>query len=158
MLEGIIMVVDKVKEFFKGTGIDVIELPESSATVELAAEALHTEPDKIAKTLSFLVDGKPILIVMAGLARIDNHKYKEYFHKKASMIQPSEVEEYIGHAPGGVCPFAIKEGVTVYLDESLKRHDVVYPAAGSGNSAVKLTQEQLEQYSGYKAWIDVTKN
>lgn len=152
-----VMAVEKVKEYFRGTGIEVIELPESSATVELAAEALHTEPDQIAKTLSFLVDGKPVLIVMAGMARVDNHKYKEYFHKKAMMIPHDQVEAYIGHAPGGVCPFAVKEGVTVYLDASLRRHEVVYPAAGSGNSAVRVTLSQLEQYSGYRAWIDVTK-
>lgn len=152
------MAVEKVKEYFKGTGIDVIELPESSATVQLAAEALNTEADKIAKTLSFLVDGQPVLIVMAGMARIDNHKYREYFHKKASMIPPDQVEDYIGHAPGGVCPFAIREGIAVYLDKSLKRHDVVYPAAGSSNSAVRLTIAQLEQYSGYREWIDVTKD
>ena len=152
-----VMAVEKVKEYFKGTGIEVIELPESSATVELAAEALHTEPDQIAKTLSFLVDGKPVLIVMAGMARVDNHKYKEYFHKKAMMTPHDQVETYIGHAPGGVCPFAVKEGATVYLDASLRRHEVVYPAAGSGNSAVRVTLSQLEQYSGYRAWIDVAK-
>ena len=138
-----VMAVEKVKEYFRGTGIEVIELPESSATVELAAEALHTEPDQIAKTLS--------------MARVDNHKYKEYFHKKAMMIPHDQVEAYIGHAPGGVCPFAVKEGVAVYLDASLRRHEVVYPAAGSGNSAVRVTLSQLEQYSGYRAWIDVTK-
>ena len=151
------MAVDKVKDYFRGTGIDVIELPESAATVQLAAEALNTEPDQIAKTLSFLVDGEPVLIVMAGMARVDNHKYKEYFHRKASMIAPDKVEDYIGHAPGGVCPFAVKEGVKVYLDQSLRRHEVVYPAAGSGNSAVKLTIRELEQYSGCREWIDVTK-
>ena len=151
------MAVEKVKAFFDGTDIQVIELPESSATVELAAEALHTEADQIAKTLSFLVDGQPVLIVMAGLARVDNHKFKEFFHKKAAMIPHDQVEELIGHAPGGVCPFAVKDGVAVYLDESLKRHEAVYPAAGSGNSAVRLTIAQLEQYSGYQAWIDVTK-
>lgn len=155
--KGAFMAVEKVKEYFRGTGIDVIELPESSATVDLAAEALNTDADQIAKTLSFLVEGKPVLIVMAGRARIDNHKYKEYFHRKATMIPPAEVEDSIGHAPGGVCPFAVKEDVTVYLDGSLKRHEVVYPAAGSGNSAVKMTITQLEQYSGYQSWIDVTK-
>ena len=152
-----VMAVEKVKEYFRGTGIEVIELPESSATVELAAEALHTEPDHIAKTRSFLVDGQPVLIVMAGMARVDYHKYKEYFHKKAMMIPHDQVEAYIGHAPGGVCPFAVKEDVTVYLDASLRRHEVVYPAAGSGNSAVRITLSQLEQYSGYQAWINVTK-
>ena len=152
------MAVDKVKAFFAGTGVDVIELPESSATVDLAAEALSTEPDQIAKTLSFLVNDEPVLIVMAGEARIDNHKYKGVFHKKAKMIPFDQVEDYVGHAPGGVCPFAVKDGVQVYLDESLKRPEEVFPAAGSSNSAVKLSIPDLEKYSGYEAWIDVTKN
>ena len=151
------MAVDKVKAFFAGTGVDVIELPESSATVDLAAEALSTEPDQIAKTLSFLVNDEPVLIVMAGEARIDNHKYKGVFHKKAKMIPFDQVEDYIGHAPGGVCPFAVKPGVKVYLDESLKRHTEVYPVAGSSNSAVRLTIPALEKYSDYTAWVDVTK-
>lgn len=151
------MAVEKVKAFFEDTGLKVIELPESSATVQLAAEALGTEPDEIAKTLSFLIDDQPILIVIAGLGRVDNHKYKETFHKKAAMIPPDKVEEYIGHAPGGVCPFAVNPGVRVYLDESLKRHEVVYPAAGSSNSAVKMTIAELEKYSGFEDWVDVTK-
>lgn len=151
------MSVEKVKEYFKGTDIEVLEGPESSATVELAAKAVGTEPDNIAKTLSFIVNDKPILVVMSGMSRVDNRKFKDVFHKKAKMIQPAEVEGYIGHAPGGVCPFAVKEGVKIYLDESLKRHDVVYPAAGSGNSAVKMTISQLEQYSNYESWVDVTK-
>ena len=151
------MSVERVKDFFKDTDVEGMEAPESSATVELAAEAFHTEPDQIAKTLSFLLDGQPILVVMAGMARVDNHKYKECFGKKASMIPHDAVEQYIGHQPGGVCPFAIKEGVRVYLDESLKRHEYVYPAAGSSNSAVKLSIAQMEQYSGYTAWVDVTK-
>ena len=107
------MSVDKVKKFFEGTGVNVIELPESSATVELAAHALNEEPDRIAKTLSYLVDDQPILIVTAGMARVDNHKYKETFHKKAKMIPYDDVEKYIGHTPGGVCPFAVNDGVKV---------------------------------------------
>ncbi|MDD6407689.1 MAG: YbaK/EbsC family protein [Lactobacillus equicursoris] len=151
------MAVDLVKDFFQDTDVDVIELPESSATVALAAQALKTEPDQIAKTLSYLVNDQPILIVMAGEARTDNRKYKETFHKKAKMIPFDQVEDYIGHAPGGVCPFAVKDNVKVYLDQSLKRHETVFPAAGSENSAVKLTIPQLEKYSSYEAWVDVTK-
>lgn len=123
----------------------------------MAAQALKTEPDQIAKTLSYLVNDQPILIVMAGEARTDNRKYKDTFHKKAKMIPFDQVEDYIGHAPGGVCPFAVKDNVKVYLDQSLKRHETVFPAAGSENSAVKLTIPQLEKYSGYEAWVDVTK-
>ena len=123
----------------------------------MAAQALKTEPDQIAKTLSYLVNDQPILIVMAGEARTDNRKYKDTFHKKAKMIPFDQVEDYIGHAPGGVCPFAVKDNVKVYLDQSLKRHETVFPAAGSENSAVKLTIPQLEKYSGYEAWGDVTK-
>lgn len=151
------MAVELVKDFFQDTDVDVIELPESSATVALAAQALKTEPDQIAKTLSYLVNDQPILIVMAGEARTDNRKYKDTFHKKAKMIPFDQVEDYIGHAPGGVCPFAVKDNVKVYLDQSLKRHETVFPAAGSENSAVKLTIPQLEKYSGYEAWVDVTK-
>ncbi|MGN1407106.1 YbaK/EbsC family protein [Lactobacillus sp.] len=151
------MAVDLVKDFFQDTDVDVIELPESSATVALAAQALNTEPDQIAKTLSYLVNDQPILIVMAGEARTDNRKYKDTFHKKAKMIPFDQVEDYIGHAPGGVCPFGVKDNVKVYLDQSLKRHETVFPAAGSENSAVKLTIPQLEKYSGYEAWVDVTK-
>ncbi|CCK85911.1 YbaK/prolyl-tRNA synthetase associated region [Lactobacillus equicursoris DSM 19284 = JCM 14600 = CIP 110162] len=151
------MAVDLVKDFFQDTDVDVIEIPESSATVALAAQALKTEPDQIAKTLSYLVNDQPILIVMAGEARTDNRKYKDTFHKKAKMIPFDQVEDYIGHAPGGVCPFAVKDNVKVYLDQSLKRHETVFPAAGSENSAVKLTIPQLEKYSGYEAWVDVTK-
>lgn len=143
------MAVERVKDSFKDTDVNVIELPESSATVALAAQALNTEPDQIAKTLSFLVDDAPILDVMAGEASTDNHKYKATFHKKAKMIPVDQVEDYIG----GVCPFAVK----VYLDESLKRHTEVYPAAGLSNSAVRLTIPALEKYSDYTAWVDVTK-
>lgn len=151
------MAVEKVKEYFADKGINIIELDESSATVDLAAKALDTDPDAIAKTLSYLINDQPILVVMAGEARVDNHKYKSTFHKKAKMIPFDEVEDYIGHAPGGVCPFAVKENVKVYLDESLKRHDVLFPAAGSSNTAVKLTLPELEKYSNPVSWVDVTK-
>lgn len=153
------MAIDKVKEYFKKFNIEdrIIELPESSATVALAAKALGTEECRIAKSLSFLINDKAILIITAGDAKIDNAKYKGFFNIKAKMIPFNEVEDYIGHAAGGVCPFAIKEGIDVYLDESLKRFDYVYPACGSGNSAIKLTIPELEKYSSYKEWIDVTK-
>ncbi len=151
------MAVERVKEFFIGTELEgkVIELPESSATVELAAHALHTEPDRIAKTLSYLVDEQPILIVVSGMSRVDNKKYKAQFHKKAKMIPFEEVDNYIGHPPGGVCPFAYKDGVEVYLDVSLKKYETVFPAAGSGNSAVETTIEQLEKFTGFLGWVDV---
>ena len=129
----------------------------SSATVELAAQALNCEPQRIAKTLSFLVDGHAVLIVAAGDARIDNHKYKEQFGKKAKMLSPDEVVELVGHAVGGVCPFAIKEGAEVYLDASLKRFETVFPACGSSNSAIELTIPELEKYSGFLEWVDVCK-
>lgn len=153
------MSLEMVKEYFKRYGIEnrIQELEESSATVELAAKALGTEPERIAKTLSFKVGDEPILIVVAGDVKIDNAKYKAKFNTKAKMIQPDEVEELIGHKVGGVCPFAIKENVKVYLDVSLKRFDYVYPAAGSGNSAIKLSIEELEKYSNYKEWVDVSK-
>ena len=153
------MAISKVREYFKKAGIEdrVMEFHESSATVELAAEALNTEPQRIAKTMSFLVNDNPILIVMAGDVKVDNKKYKAYFSAKAKMIAFDDVERLIGHAVGGVCPFAINDGVVVYLDESLKRFDTVFPACGSGNSAIELTIEELEKYSNYEAWIDVTK-
>jgi len=153
------MALDKVKEYFRKYNIEdrIIELPESSATVALAAKALHTEECRIAKTLSFLINDKAILIVTAGDAKIDNSKYKTTFHTKAKMIPFDDVERIIGHAAGGVCPFAINEGIDVYLDESLKKYDYLYPACGSGNSAIKLSIEEIEKYSNYKEWIDVTK-
>ena len=132
-------------------------LDESSATVDLAAEAVGVEPDQIAKTLSFLVKDVPVLVLASGKARIDNHKFKEEFKTKAKMIHSDQVEDMVSHAPGGVCPFGVKEGVQVYLDKSLKKHEVVYPAAGTGNSAVKLTVPELEKCSGYLKWIDVCK-
>ena len=141
----------------KGFGDRVIRLEESSATVFLAAEALGVEPGRIAKTLSFLLKEGPVLILAEGMARVDNRKFKDTFHTKAKMIPGEEVEKYIGHAPGGVCPFGINEGIPVYLDESLKAFDVVYPAAGNDHSAVRLTIEELEAASGAIGWVDVCK-
>lgn len=129
----------------------------SSATVELAAQAVGVEGARIAKTLSFKLDSGCILIIAAGDARIDNRKYKDTFHKKASMPSADEVLEQIGHPVGGVCPFGIKTGIPVYLDESLKRFDIVYPAAGTGNSAVKLTIDELYKSSEAVGWVDVCK-
>lgn len=150
---------DRAKEYLKQFGLDshVLVFDKSSATVELAAEAVGCEPARIAKTLSFKVGEGCVLIVAAGDARIDNSKYKAQFHTKAKMLSPDEVELLIGHKVGGVCPFGVKAGVKVYLDDSLKRFDSVYPACGSANSAVELTLEELEQSSGCEAWIDVCK-
>ena len=153
------MSIDRVKAYFteQGIGERGREFDVSSATVELAAAALHCEPQRIAKTLSFMVEGHAILIVAAGDAKIDNAKYKAKFVKKAKMLSPEEAETLVGHAVGGVCPFAVNEGVRVYLDESLKRFETVFPACGSANSAIELTIPELEQYSGYKEWVDVCK-
>lgn len=134
-----------------------MEFPESSATVELAAQALHCEPGRIAKSLSFLVEDKPILVIAAGDVKIDNSKYKARFGKKASMLKAEDVERLVGHGVGGVCPFAINEGVAVYLDESLKRFETVFPACGSSNSAIELTIAELERFTGHAAWVDVCK-
>ena len=153
------MSIEKVKEYFAQYDMAdrVMEFPVSSATVELAAQALHCEPCRIAKTLSFLVGDKAILIVAAGDAKVDNHKYKEQFATKARMLTPDQAAEMVGHKVGGVCPFAVNEGVTVYLDVSLKRFDTVFPACGSSNSAIELTIPELERYSGAVAWVDVCK-
>lgn len=154
------MSIKKVKEYFKQYNMDdkILEFPVSSATVELAAQALNTEGCRIAKTLSFMVGDSPILIVTAGDAKIDNKKYKAFFGAKAKMISFEEVEEKIGHAVGGVCPFAINDGVKVYLDESLKRFKTIFPACGSSNSAIELTPEELEKYScSFVEWVDVCK-
>ena len=153
------MAIERVKAFFKERGMAerIQEFEVSSATVQLAAQALHCEPCRIAKTLSFLVDGKPILIVAAGDAKIDNPKYKTQFGAKAKMLTPEEVETLVGHAVGGVCPFGINDGVAVYLDKSLKRFETVFPACGSSNSAIELTIPELEEHSGSGQWIDVTK-
>ena len=149
----------KAKEHLKKYELDkkIMEFTTSSATVQEAAKALNCTEGEIAKTLSFLIDEQPILIVVAGDAKIDNSKYKGEFHKKAKMIPFDKVENMIGHKVGGVCPFGIKEGVEVYLDVSLKKYETIYPAAGSSNSAVKLTIKELEQVSNYKKWIDVCK-
>ncbi len=153
------MSIEKVREYFKGYGIEdkILEFPVSSATVELAAKALNTEGCRIAKTLSFSVNDSPILIVTAGDAKIDNKKYKTFFGAKAKMLSFEEVEEKIGHAVGGVCPFAINDGVKVYLDESIKRFETVFPACGSSNSAIELTPDELEKYSNFIEWVDVCK-
>ena len=153
------MSIEKVRAYFAGFGMEdrVIEFEVSSATVALAAEALHCEPCRIAKTLSFHVGGKVVLIVAAGDVKIDNAKYKAQFGQKAKMLAFEEAEELIGHAVGGVCPFAVNEGVEVYLDESLKRFTTVYPACGSSNSAIELTIPELEKYAAPLAWIDVCK-
>ena len=153
------MSIEKAKEHLKKYELDknVMEFTTSSATVEEAAQALNCTEGEIAKTLSFLVEDKPILIVVAGDAKIDNSKYKGEFHKKAKMIPFDEVENLIGHKVGGVCPFGIKEGVDIYLDVSLQKYETIYPAAGSSNSAVKLTIKELEKASNYKEWIDVCK-
>ena len=154
------MALEKVISYFDSIGLKdrVKVFDQSSATVELAAMAVGCEPAHIAKTMSFLLGDKPILIVTAGDARIENKKYKALFGQKAKMIPWDDVENYIGHAPGGVCPFEIKEGVDTYLDVSLKRFETVYPAAGSDNSAVALSIEELEKYSNSKEWIDICKN
>ena len=153
------MAIEKVKEYFKKYGMDnrIQEFDVSSATVELAAQALGCEPCRIAKTLSFMTGDKPILIVAAGDAKIDNPKYKAQFGTKAKMLSPAETEALIGHAVGGVCPFAVYDGIPVYLDQSLKRFETIFPACGSSNSAIELTLEELEIHSGYTAWIDVCK-
>ena len=140
----------------RGFGDRVREFEVSSATVELAAAALGCEGARIAKTLSFKLSDRVVLIVAAGDAKVDNHKFKEKFHQKAKMLTPEEAVELVGHAVGGVCPFGVNDGVRVYLDESLRRFDIVYPACGSSNSAVKLTPEELCAASGGE-WADLCK-
>lgn len=153
------MSIEKVKAYFKRFNMEdkVIVLEQSSATVELAAKALGIEEARIAKTMSFLIDENPILVVAAGDAKIDNKKYKEKFHTKAKMIPFDFVEKYIGHTPGGVCPFGINDNINVYLDNSLKRFQTVFPAAGSSNSAIELNINELEKYSNSKEWVDICK-
>ncbi len=153
------MAIEKVKEFFRQHGMEekVLEFETSSATVELAAQALHCDPCRIAKTLSFMGTEGPLLVVAAGDAKIDNPKFKAQFGTKPKMLKPEENVELVGHAIGGVCPFAVNDGVKVYLDESLKRFETVFPACGSANSAIELTMEELEKYSQAIAWIDVCK-
>ena len=153
------MSIARVRAYFAQYNMQnrIQEFAVSSATVELAAEALHTEAKRIAKTLSFMVEDKPVLIVAAGDAKIDNPKFKAQFHTKAKMLGFDEVEPLVGHAVGGVCPFGVPDGVDVYLDISLKRFETVFPACGSANSAIELTIPELEQYAGYISWIDVCK-
>ncbi|WP_455616974.1 YbaK/EbsC family protein [Eisenbergiella sp.] len=151
---------ENVKQYFENIGLGqrVIALANSSATVEEAAEAVGCQPMQIAKTLSFFVDENPILIVTAGDAKIDNKKFKNTFHQKAKMIPGEQVERCIGHAPGGVCPFAVNSDVTVYLDVSLNRFDRIYPGGGNGHSAVNLSLDELVKYSAFSGWIDVCKD
>ena len=153
------MAIDRVKAYFSEFGIAdrVREFPVSSATVELAAAALGCEPGRIAKTLSFMVGGAPVLIVAAGDARVDNRKFKDRFATKAKMLTPEEAVTLVGHAVGGVCPFAVNEGVVTYLDESLRRYETVFPACGSSNSAIELSLPELERYSRAAGWVDVCK-
>lgn len=153
------MSIEKVKDYFNSYGIEdkIQEFDVSSATVELASKALNCEPCRIAKTLSFMVNGNAILIVTAGDMKIDNPKYKAQFGTKAKMLKADEVTELVGHTVGGVCPFAVNDGVKVYLDESLKRFETVFPACGSSNSAIELTIPELEKYSSFESWVDVCK-
>ena len=150
---------EKAKKYLDecGYGDRVLTFPDSTATVELAAKALGTEPERIAKSLTFRVEDKPIMILCAGDAKIDNAKYKAYFHKKAAMLTRDEVNELVGHDVGGVCPFGINEGCSVYLDVSLKRFDCIYPACGNAASAVKLNCDELEKLAKPLEWIDVCK-
>lgn len=154
------MSIEKVRAYLKkfGAAERIIEFDVSSATVELAAAALGCPGARIAKSISFKLGDRAVLIVAAGDAKIDNPKYKVRFGAKAKMLTPEEAEELIGHAVGGVCPFAVKEGVEVYLDQSLRRFETVFPACGSSNSAIELTIKELEEYSGSSQWVDVCKN
>ena len=153
------MSIEKVREYFRCIGIAerIMEFDVSSATVELAALAVGVEGKRIAKTLSFLTEDGCILIVAAGDAKIDNSKFKAQFHCKAKMLPRDAVPQYIGHAVGGVCPFAVNEGVKIYLDCSMKRFETVFPACGSNNSAIELTLDELQRYSGSECWVDVCK-
>lgn len=153
------MAIEAVKAFFRQHGMEnrILESAQSSATVALAAQAFGTEERRIAKSLSFLLGDKAILVVAAGDAKVNNQKYRARFGAKAKMLTPEQVHDMIGHDVGGVCPFAIKPDVDVYLDESLRRFDTVFPACGSSNSAIELTLPELEQFSGSKAWVDVCK-
>lgn len=154
------MAIDRARAHLKKYGMEdkVLEFEQSSATVELAALALGVEGARIAKTLSYMVNDAPILIVAAGDVRIDNRKFKDAFHTKAKMLTAEQAETLIGHAVGGVCPFGINEGIKVYLDASLKRFETVYPACGSSNSAIELTIAELEETSGAVGWVDVAKD
>lgn len=153
------MSIEKGRAYFRQFGMEdrVREFDVSSATVELAALALGVEGARIAKTLSFKKDDSCILILAAGDARIDNHKFKDKFHMKAKMLAPEEVLSIVGHPVGGVCPFGINDGIDVYLDESLKHFETVFPAVGSANSAIELDLDELYKYSNAIEWIDVCK-
>ena len=153
------MSMDKARAHLRRCGLEdrIIDLAESSATVELAAQALHCEPEHIAKTLSFVQGEGALLILAAGNARIDNGKFKARFGMKAKMLPAEKVEALVGHAVGGVCPFGVNPGVPVYLDESLRRYDVIYPAAGNDHSGVRLTVEELYRASEAQGFVDVTK-
>lgn len=154
------MSIEKARKYLAQYGLEdkILEFDVSSATVPLAAQALGCEEARIAKTLSFKVADAPILIVTAGDAKIDNTKYKAQFHTKAKMLTPEDAATLIGHEVGGVCPFGINDGVQVYCDISMKRFETLYPACGSGNSAIQLTPDEIDQYSKSLAWIDVCKN
>ncbi|MBP3893127.1 MAG: YbaK/EbsC family protein [Atopobiaceae bacterium] len=154
------MSIDKARAYLAQWGMDgrVIEFETSSATVELAAQAAGTEPARIAKTLSFMIDGVPSLVVCAGDTRIDNRRFKDTFHTKPRMIARDQVEKLVGHGVGGVCPFGVNEGVRVYLDESLRRFETVFPAAGSSNSAIELTCDELDRVARPAAWVDICKD
>ena len=151
------MALEKAKKYLEEKGFldRVIEPEVSTATVELAAAAIGVEPGRICKSLSFLIEDRPVIILAEGMARVNNKKYKAQFGKKARMIPREKVEEYIGHEAGGVCPFGLNSEVTVYMDESLRRWDVVYPAAGNDHSAVRLTLVELIMLSGAAGWVDV---
>lgn len=153
------MAIERVREYFKqwGRDLDILEFDTSSATVELAAKALQVEPGRIAKTLSFKKNEGAMLIVAAGNSKIDNSKFKAEFAMKAKMLSPEEALEFTGHAVGGICPFGLISELPVYLDISLKRFDYVFPACGSSNSAIRLSLEELEQFSNSIKWIDVCK-
>ncbi len=153
------MSIEAVREYLSAFGVQdrILEFEVSSATVELAAQALGCESKRIAKTLSFMVESGPVLIVAAGDVKIDNPKFKAQFNCKAKMLTPEQTVAYIGHAVGGVCPFAVEQGVAVYLDESLRRFDTVFPACGSSNSAIELTLEELERLARPCGWVDVCK-
>ena len=154
------MSIEKVRSYFRqwsGMEERILEFPVSSATVSEAAKAVGTEERRIAKTLSFMLDEGPILVVAAGDAKIDNKKFKGTFHKKASMLKVDELPELVGHPVGGVCPFGIREGAKVYLDQSLRRFPTVFPACGSANSAIELTIPELETYSRFAEWVDVCR-
>ena len=153
------MSIQRVREYFKEYGMEnrIQEFQVSSATVELAAQALHCDPERISKTLSFMVKDRVVLVVTAGDMKIDTSKYKAQFGTKAKMLSPDDAEILVGHKVGGVCPFGVKEGVEIYLDVSLKRFETIFPACGSANSAIELTISELEKYSGFLEWVEVCK-